>query len=171
MTGGEGLRAAEVCWRSECRSGCYYTETCTNPANRHPEPAAEATVTLTEAECGEQYAEHPTRPHLVAVCTLPQGHDGDHDNVLPKPLARRVAAPPSEADIAAVLADLTDGEAEAVDRFMDDHMYHHRHVGQVYAMGCDVRCRTQALAEAVRQSVLVPRRAAIAVAGKGANHG
>lgn len=56
------------------------------------------------------------------------------------------------------LADLTEAEAEAVDRFMNEHMHHHRHIGPVYAMGCDAYCRTRALAEAFRQHVLVPRR-------------
>lgn len=59
-----------------------------------------------------------------------------------------------------LLADLSDDEAAAVDWFMNEHMYHHRHVAQVYAMGCDTQCRTGALAEAFRQHVLVPRRAA-----------
>lgn len=35
--------------------------------------------------CGAEFASHPTRPRLIAVCTLPPGHDGDHDNLLPKP--------------------------------------------------------------------------------------
>jgi hypothetical protein len=34
--------------------------------------------------CGEHFGAHPTKPDLVAVCTLPPGHEGDHDNVLSK---------------------------------------------------------------------------------------
>ena len=33
-------------------------------------------------QCGEHYEQHPTRPELVAVCTLPAGHDGEHSNLL-----------------------------------------------------------------------------------------
>lgn len=36
-------------------------------------------------QCGAHYATHPTKPHLCAVCTLPEGHDGGHDNVLTAP--------------------------------------------------------------------------------------
>jgi hypothetical protein len=32
--------------------------------------------------CGEHFAHHPDKPYLVAVCTLPADHDGDHDNRL-----------------------------------------------------------------------------------------
>jgi hypothetical protein len=32
--------------------------------------------------CDQHFARHPDRPHLVAVCTLPPDHDGDHDNRL-----------------------------------------------------------------------------------------
>ena len=35
-------------------------------------------------QCGEHYEQHPTRPELVAVCTLPKGHDGEHSNLLGK---------------------------------------------------------------------------------------
>lgn len=59
-----------------------------------------------------------------------------------------------------LLADLTDDEASAVDFFMNEHTYHHRHIGPVYAMGCDVDCRTRALARAFKRHVLVPRREA-----------
>ncbi len=34
--------------------------------------------------CGEHFARHSSQPHLVAVCTLPKGHDGLHDNLLSK---------------------------------------------------------------------------------------
>ncbi len=40
---------------------------------------------MTDDRCGAHYAQHPSQPHLVAVCTLPPGHEGDHDNRLPKP--------------------------------------------------------------------------------------
>jgi len=49
-----------------------------------------------DARCGEHFARHPTRPELVAVCTLPSGHDGEHDNVLPKTGAR--PTPPASTD-------------------------------------------------------------------------
>jgi hypothetical protein len=48
-----------------------------------------------DAGCGEHFAQHPTRPELVAVCTLPSGHDGDHDNLLPK---AGHPAPPGSGD-------------------------------------------------------------------------
>ena len=67
----------------------------------------------------------------------------------------------TEAEIEA-LADITQEEAKAIDFFMNEHMYHHRHVAPVYAMACDVRCRTEAIARAVNQHVLMPRRAASA---------
>jgi len=35
-------------------------------------------------QCGEEYAVHPTQPHLTAVCVRPAGHEGEHSNVLPK---------------------------------------------------------------------------------------
>lgn len=41
--------------------------------------------------CGEHFARHTTWSELVAICTLPCGHGGDHDNVLPK--AGRVVPP------------------------------------------------------------------------------
>jgi hypothetical protein len=46
--------------------------------------------------CGEQYERHPTLPHLVAVCHLPKGHDGEHSNVLPKTLDSLLAPTPSD---------------------------------------------------------------------------
>ena len=32
--------------------------------------------------CGEEFAHHPRTPHLVALCTKPKGHEGEHDNLL-----------------------------------------------------------------------------------------
>jgi hypothetical protein len=86
----------------------------------HPEPAVEATVTLTEAE---------DVPWLLSLVLARYGYgestwsalDPEERNAVAEPylraasliapmvtdaLARRVAAPPSEADIAAVLADV-----------------------------------------------------------------
>jgi hypothetical protein len=46
-------------------------------------------------KCGEHYARHPDLPHLVAVCALPNGHDGEHSNVLPK--TRASLTPPAQS--------------------------------------------------------------------------
>lgn len=47
--------------------------------------AVDVSAALAEMEeCAEPFAIHPTWPHLVAICTLPSGHDGEHDNLLPK---------------------------------------------------------------------------------------
>ena len=43
--------------------------------------------------CGEHYGRHPDLPHLIAVCALPLGHDGEHTNVLPKTLASLITTP------------------------------------------------------------------------------
>lgn len=40
---------------------------------------------MSDRFCGKHYAQHPSNPDLVAVCTQPPGHDGDCSNVLPKP--------------------------------------------------------------------------------------
>lgn len=58
------------------------------------------------------------------------------------------------------LADLTPEEANGVDKQMADHMYHHRYVANTAHMACDPQCRTDALAEAIRRHVLMPRREA-----------
>lgn len=47
--------------------------------------AADGEAASEDGTCREHFAAHPTRPELVAVCTLPSGHQGEHDNVLPKP--------------------------------------------------------------------------------------
>ena len=48
-----------------------------------------------DAPCGKHFGRHPERPELVAICTLPAGHDDDCDNALPK--SGRVL-PPAEGD-------------------------------------------------------------------------
>lgn len=35
--------------------------------------------------CDVQYERSSTHPHLIAICTRPKGHDGEHSNVLHKP--------------------------------------------------------------------------------------
>ena len=59
-----------------------------------------------------------------------------------------------------VLSDMTDAEAEAVDWFMNEHMYRHQISNSIAGMSCNPGCRTQALARAVNRHVLEPRRAA-----------
>lgn len=35
-------------------------------------------------QCGQEFAQHESKPHLVAVCTMRPGHIAAHSNVLPK---------------------------------------------------------------------------------------
>ena len=37
------------------------------------------------SKCGVEYARHPVMTHLIAVCARPEGHDGEHSNVLSRP--------------------------------------------------------------------------------------
>lgn len=59
------------------------------------------------------------------------------------------------------LADMTDAEAEAVDWYMNEHMYRHQTSNSVAGMSCNPGCRTEALARAFRKHVLEPRREAL----------
>lgn len=47
------------------------------------------------------------------------------------------------------LADCSEDEANLLDRFMADHMYHHSISNNIAGMGCDVGCRTDALRRGV----------------------
>lgn len=66
--------------------------------------------------------------------------------------------PEHSAEIDAGLHDLTDDEIEAVDQWMNDHMYHHSISNSYAAFACDSVCRKRALADAFRRFVLLPRR-------------